>query len=52
MHTEHRSLKLDAVHSPVAELRLLGPGRGNALGPDFWRELPAAVAAVEAVTTG
>ena len=49
MHTEHRSLKLDAVHSPVAELRLLGPGRGNALGPDFWRELPAAVAAVEAV---
>jgi enoyl-CoA hydratase len=24
----------------VAELTLLGPGKGNAMGPDFWRELP------------
>jgi enoyl-CoA hydratase len=24
----------------VAEVRLLGPGKGNAMGPDFWRELP------------
>src|SRR3954466_11688584 len=25
---------------PVAEVTLLGPGNGNAMGPDFWRELP------------
>lgn len=24
----------------VAEVTLLGPGRGNAMGPDFWRECP------------
>ncbi|TLW94975.1 crotonase/enoyl-CoA hydratase family protein [Saccharomonospora piscinae] len=26
----------------VAEVTLLGPGKGNAMGPDFWRELPIA----------
>lgn len=26
----------------VAEVVLVGPGKGNAMGPDFWRELPAA----------
>ncbi|MEM9194427.1 MAG: crotonase/enoyl-CoA hydratase family protein [Myxococcota bacterium] len=26
----------------VAEVVLKGPGKGNALGPDFWREAPAA----------
>jgi enoyl-CoA hydratase len=25
---------------PVAEVTLLGPSKGNAMGPDFWRELP------------
>ena len=25
---------------PVAEVTMLGPGKGNAMGPDFWRELP------------
>lgn len=24
----------------VAEVTLTGPGKGNAMGPDFWRELP------------
>ncbi|MDV6014618.1 crotonase/enoyl-CoA hydratase family protein [Haloechinothrix sp. LS1_15] len=24
----------------VAEVTMLGPGKGNAMGPDFWRELP------------
>ena len=24
----------------TAEVVLTGPGRGNAMGPDFWRELP------------
>ena len=26
----------------VAEVVLVGPGKGNAMGPDFWRELPSA----------
>jgi enoyl-CoA hydratase len=33
-----RALRLD-VTGPVAEITLLGPGKGNALGPDFWREM-------------
>ncbi|HVK26386.1 MAG TPA: crotonase/enoyl-CoA hydratase family protein [Actinokineospora sp.] len=33
------SLKVD-VADHVAEVTLLGPGKGNAMGPDFWRELP------------
>jgi len=48
MNAEHRSVRIDASRAPVAQLTLLGPGRGNAMGPDFWRELPAAVAAVDA----
>src|SRR6476646_8454858 len=24
----------------VAQVTLAGPGKGNAMGPDFWRELP------------
>jgi enoyl-CoA hydratase len=30
-----------AVADDVAEVTLTGPGKGNAMGPDFWRELPA-----------
>lgn len=33
------SLKVD-IGDGVAEVTLLGPGKGNAMGPDFWRELP------------
>ncbi|PWW52232.1 enoyl-CoA hydratase [Actinokineospora spheciospongiae] len=33
------SLKVD-VADHIAEVTLLGPGKGNAMGPDFWRELP------------
>lgn len=29
-----------AVADYVAEVTLIGPGKGNAMGPDFWRELP------------
>jgi enoyl-CoA hydratase len=32
----------------VAEVRLLGPGKGNAMGPDFWRELPVVFGALDA----
>jgi enoyl-CoA hydratase/carnithine racemase len=32
----------------VAEVTLLGPGKGNAMGPDFWRELPVVFEALDA----
>src|SRR5262249_57060872 len=32
----------------VATVTLLGPGKGNALGPDFWRELPLVFADLDA----
>jgi enoyl-CoA hydratase len=31
----------------VVEVTLLGPGKGNAMGPDFWAELPALFARLE-----
>ena len=45
---DYRSLRIERPTEAIAELVLAGPGRGNAMGPDFWRELPAAVAAIEA----
>jgi enoyl-CoA hydratase len=33
------SLKVERA-GHVAEVTLLGPSKGNAMGPDFWRELP------------
>ncbi|MGQ0837770.1 crotonase/enoyl-CoA hydratase family protein [Actinokineospora sp.] len=41
------SLKVD-VADHVAEVTLLGPGKGNAMGPDFWRELPLVFRALDA----
>ncbi len=32
----------DGTPGHVAEVVLIGPGRNNAMGPDFWRELPLA----------
>lgn len=29
-----------SIADHVAEVTLIGPGKGNAMGPDFWRELP------------
>ncbi|WP_238419683.1 crotonase/enoyl-CoA hydratase family protein [Gordonia sp. 'Campus'] len=29
-----------SVDDHIAEVVLTGPGKGNAMGPDFWRELP------------
>jgi enoyl-CoA hydratase len=31
----------------VAEVTLTGPGKGNAMGPDFWRECPAVFRALD-----
>jgi len=39
MTVEYKSLKLEKKDG-VAEVSLIGPGKGNAMGPDFWREMP------------
>ena len=36
---ELKSLRVERTDH-VAEVTLLGPGKGNAMGPDFWHELP------------
>ncbi|MGB3696875.1 MAG: crotonase/enoyl-CoA hydratase family protein [Gordonia sp. (in: high G+C Gram-positive bacteria)] len=36
--TAYRAFEL-AVSDHVAEVTLIGPGKGNAMGPDFWTEL-------------
>jgi enoyl-CoA hydratase len=36
------------VKDHVAEVTLLGPGKGNAMGPDFWRELPVVFGELDA----
>lgn len=41
------SVKVE-VSDRVAEVTLLGPGKGNAMGPDFWRELPVVFGALDA----
>jgi enoyl-CoA hydratase len=33
------ALRVDRAEQ-VAEVTMLGPGKGNTMGPDFWRELP------------
>mgnify|MGYP002777976521 FL=1 len=42
------SLRIDHPIDGVAELVLIGPGKGNTMGPAFWRELPLAIASIEA----
>jgi enoyl-CoA hydratase len=37
--SELRSLRV-AIADGVAEVTLVGPGKGNAMGPDLWREMP------------
>ncbi|GGS34334.1 crotonase/enoyl-CoA hydratase family protein [Actinokineospora fastidiosa] len=45
------SLKVDKsggdTPDHVATVTLLGPGKGNAMGPDFWRELPQVFAELD-----
>src|SRR5215469_13352269 len=35
----HASMNLEIAEG-VAKVTLIGPGKGNAMGPDFWRDLP------------
>ena len=39
MNTEYKSLRVEK-QSGIAEVVITGPGKGNAMGPDFWREMP------------
>jgi enoyl-CoA hydratase len=47
MGTTYESLAVD-VDDHVAQVTLLGPGKGNAMGPAFWAELPVAFEALDA----
>ena len=37
--SEYKSLRLEKSEG-VVEVVLIGPGKGNSMGPDFWREMP------------
>ncbi len=43
---EYKSIKLEKARG-VVEVVLIGPGKGNAMGPDFWREMPEVFAALD-----
>lgn len=46
MATEYKALKVQR-NKDVAEVALIGPGKGNAMGPDFWREMPEVFSALD-----
>jgi enoyl-CoA hydratase len=47
MGDAYESLTVD-VDAHVARVTLVGPGKGNAMGPAFWTELPLVFAALDA----
>ncbi|MBN1204874.1 MAG: crotonase/enoyl-CoA hydratase family protein [Myxococcaceae bacterium] len=47
MATEYQSLRIEKAEG-LAEVVLIGPGKGNALGPDFWREMPEVLRELDA----
>jgi enoyl-CoA hydratase len=46
MTADYKSLTIER-YDGVAEIALIGPGKGNAMGPDFWREMPELFAALD-----
>ena len=48
---EYKSLTVDTADG-VATVTLQGPGKGNALGPDFFREMPDIFASLDAAMCG
>ena len=46
MNTEYKSLRVEK-QSGIAEVVITGPGKGNAMGPDFWREMPILFAGLD-----
>ncbi len=47
MADSYESLAVD-IDGHIAQVTLLGPGKGNAMGPAFWAELPVAFEALDA----
>ncbi|QRK13344.1 crotonase/enoyl-CoA hydratase family protein [Archangium violaceum] len=47
MTAAYQSLRIEQADG-IAEVVLTGPGKGNALGPDFWREMPEALRKLDA----
>jgi len=45
--SDHESLSID-ISDHIATVTLLGPGKGNAMGPAFWREMPGAFERLDA----
>ena len=43
----HDSLDVE-VKDNVAQVTLIGPGKGNAMGPEFWAEMPVVFADLDA----
>jgi enoyl-CoA hydratase len=46
MSDQYESLTVE-VKDNVAQVTLIGPGKGNAMGPAFWAELPVAFGALD-----
>ncbi|HYH98401.1 crotonase/enoyl-CoA hydratase family protein [Hyalangium sp.] len=47
MTAAYQSLRIEKADG-IAEVVLIGPGKSNALGPDFWREMPEALRELDA----
>lgn len=47
MNTQHESLTVE-IKDNVAQVTLIGPGKGNAMGPEFWSEMPVVFAELDA----
>ena len=47
---EYASVRIEkgARHPHVAQITLIGPGRNNGMGPDFWAEMPRVMAELDA----
>lgn len=47
---EYASVRIEkgARHPHVAQVTLIGPGRNNVMGPDFWSEMPRVMAELDA----
>ena len=47
---EYASVRIEkgARHPHVAQVTLIGPGRNNGMGPDFWAEMPRVMAELDA----
>ncbi|QJW89608.1 crotonase/enoyl-CoA hydratase family protein [Spirosoma taeanense] len=49
MEQTYHSLSVERTDG-VMTVSLLGPGKGNAMGPEFWEELPRAMDEIESMT--